>query len=214
MNDHPRYGYSSCSWLLKTHFKKESCDHSVILMKEKQITILGVGNILFTDEGVGVRVLERVKEQYDFPPNVALVDGGVLGMNLLGTISEADHLIVIDAVRNGQAPGTLYRLQGEEIPQRVLAKNSLHQVDLLEALTFCSALDKHPETLIVGIEPEDIKTVGLEMTPVVAKKIETMVEMVIMELNLLGVEASPRLVPEESDSEKYSENQAFGVPKI
>jgi hypothetical protein len=52
------------------------------------------------------------------------------------------------------------------------------------------------------------------MTPVVAKKIETMVEMVIMELNLLGVEASPRLVPEESDSEKYSENQAFGVPKI
>ncbi|OQY47417.1 MAG: hydrogenase expression/formation protein, partial [Desulfobacteraceae bacterium 4572_87] len=89
-------------------------------MNEKQITVLGVGNILFTDEGVGVRVLERLNEQYDFPSNVAMVDGGVLGMNLLGTISEADHLIVIDAVRNGQEPGTLYRLEGEEIPQRVL----------------------------------------------------------------------------------------------
>ena len=130
-------------------------------MEEKQIIIMGVGNILFTDEGVGIRVLETLSKQYDFPPNVEMVDGRVLGMNLLGTISEADYLIVIDAVRNGGKPGTLYRLEGEEIPQRVLAKNSLHQVDLLEALTFCQALDKQPETLIIGVEPEDIKTVGL-----------------------------------------------------
>ena len=183
-------------------------------MKEKQITIMGVGNILFTDEGVGVRVLETLSEQYEFPPNVKIVDGGVLGMNLLGTISEADHLIVIDAVRNGQEPGTLYRLEGEDIPQRVLAKNSLHQVDLLEALTFCEALDKHPQTLIIGIEPKDIKTVGLDMTPIVAGKMQTMVEMVIFELDLLGVSASRRSVPEESGSEKHCGNQAFGVPKI
>ena len=72
------YGFS------KHASKKGSCNHSVILMKEKQITIMGVGNILFTDEGVGVRVLEMLTEQYDFPTNVAIVDGGVLGMNLLG----------------------------------------------------------------------------------------------------------------------------------
>lgn len=183
-------------------------------MKEKQITIMGVGNILFTDEGVGVRVLEMLTEQYDFPPNVAIVDGGVLGMNLLGTISEADHLIVIDAVRNKQKPGTLYRLEGEDIPQRVLAKNSLHQVDLLEALTFCDALDKHPETLIIGIEPQDIKTVGLVMTSIVADKMQAMVEMVIIELKLLGVTASCRPGSVESGSEKHCGDQAFGVPKI
>jgi hydrogenase maturation protease len=183
-------------------------------MKEKRITIMGVGNILFTDEGVGVRVLEMLTEQYDFPSNVAIVDGGVLGMNLLGTISEADHLIVIDAVRNGQEPGTLYRLVGEDIPQRVLAKNSLHQVDLLEALTFCEALDKHPETVIIGIEPHDIKTVGLEMTPIVVGKMQAMVEMVILELELLGVTATRRRVPEDSGSETLCGNQAFGVPKI
>ncbi|MCP4574824.1 MAG: HyaD/HybD family hydrogenase maturation endopeptidase [Deltaproteobacteria bacterium] len=183
-------------------------------MKEKQITILGVGNILFTDEGVGVRVLETLNEQYDFPPNVAMVDGGVLGMNLLGTISEADHLIVIDAVRNGQAPGTLYRLEGEEIPQRVLAKNSLHQVDLLEALTFCQALDKQPETLIIGVEPEDIKTVGLDMTPTVANKMPAMVEMVILELNRLGAEASRRPLSVENTSKENEIDQAFGIPRI
>ncbi len=180
-----------------------------MLMKEKQIIIMGVGNILFTDEGVGVRVLETLNKQYDFPPNVAMVDGGVLGMNLLGTISEADYLIVIDAVRNGQAPGTLYRLEGEDIPQRVLCKNSLHQVDLLEALTFCQALDKQPETLIIGIEPEDIKTVGLDMTPVVAKKMQAMVQMVILELDRLGAEASRRPLPVENE-----EDQTPGIPKI
>lgn len=180
-------------------------------MKQKQITIMGVGNILFTDEGVGVRVLEKLNEQYDFPPNVSMVDGGVLGMNLLGTISEADHLIVIDAVRNGQDPGTLYRLEGEAIPQRVLAKNSLHQVDLLEALTFCQALDKHPETLIIGIEPMDIKTVGLEMTPTVVNKMPAMVEMVILELARLGVEVSSRTLPIEGGS---NEDIKLGIPKI
>jgi hydrogenase maturation protease len=183
-------------------------------MKEKQITVMGVGNILFTDEGVGVRVLEMLTQQYDFPPNVAIVDGGVLGMNLLGTISEADHLIVIDAVRNGQEPGTLYRLEGEDIPQRVLAKNSLHQVDLLEALTFCEALDKHPETLIIGIEPQDIKTVGLAMTPIVTGKMQAMVEMVIIELELLGITASRCQAPVGSGSENPCGDQAFGVPKI
>ena len=175
---------------------------------------MGVGNILFTDEGVGVRVLEMLTEQYDFPDNVAMVDGGVLGMNLLGTISDADYLIVIDAVRNGGAPGTLYRLEGEEIPKRVLAKNSLHQVDLLEALTFCEALDKHPETLIIGIEPEDIKTVGLDMTPIVTGKMQAMVEMVMIELELLGVTPDRRSVPGGNGLEKHCGEQAFGVPKI
>ena len=161
-------------------------------VEEKQIIIMGVGNILFTDEGVGIRVLEALNKQYDFPPNVEMVDGGVLGMNLLGTISEADYLIVIDAVRNGGEPGTLYRLEGEEIPQRVLAKNSLHQVDLLEALTFCQALDKQPETLIIGVEPEDIKTVGLALTTPVAEKIQPMMTMVLSELTRLGASASQR----------------------
>ena len=161
-------------------------------MDEKQITVLGVGNILFTDEGVGIRAIEALDEQYEFPQNVSVIDGGVLGMNLLATISDADHLIVVDAVRNGGKPGTLYRLEGEEIPQRILAKNSLHQVDLLEALTLCQALDQVPETVIVGVEPEDIKTVSLDLTPPVRQKVPLLVEMVLTELDRLGAHYAPQ----------------------
>ncbi len=160
--------------------------------EKRHITVLGVGNILFTDEGVGIHTLESLRERYEFSPDVSLEDGGVLGMNLLGIISEADHLIVVDAIKNGKAPGTLHRLQGEEIPKRVFAKNSLHQVDLLEALTLCQALDKVPETVIVGIEPKDIETVGLELTPPVREKVDDLILMVLGELDRLGAEYRPR----------------------
>jgi hydrogenase maturation protease len=155
-------------------------------MKIKQITILGVGNILFTDEGVGIRVAEALQDGYEFPENVKVVDGGTLGMNLLGIISEADCLVVVDAVRNGGAPGTLYRLAGEEIPKRIRAKNSLHQVDLLEALTYCQALDKVPETVIHGVEPEDITTLGVELTATISARVNDLVKAVLEELTRLG----------------------------
>ena len=141
-------------------------------MESEHIMILGVGCILFADEGFGVRVIEKLEERYTFPENVSIVDGGVLGVNLLGVISQADQLIVVDAIRNQGDPGDVYRLSGEQIPQRIRAKNSIHQVDFLEALTLCQALDKVPETVIVGIEPLDIETLSIELTPVTASKVD------------------------------------------
>ena len=161
-------------------------------MDSPQITILGIGNILFRDEGFGVRVIERLQEWYAFSDNVSIIDGGVLGMNLLGVLAECDHLIVIDAVRNKSRPGTLLRLAGEEIPARIRAKNSLHQVDFLEALTLCQALDKVPETIILGIEPEDIETLGDELTPLIQSAINPMIEMVLQEIVRIGASYTKR----------------------
>ena len=154
-------------------------------MESEHIMILGVGCILFADEGFGVRVIEKLEERYTFPDNVSVVDGGVLGVNLLGVISQADQLIVVDAIRNQGEPGDLYRLSGDQIPQRIRAKNSIHQVDFLEALTLCQALDKVPETVIVGIEPLDIETLSIDLTPVTASKVDTMINMVLAELDRL-----------------------------
>jgi len=150
------------------------------------IMVLGVGCILYSDEGFGVRVVEKMETRYKFSDNVLLVDGGVLGINLLGVISKPDHLIVVDAIRNKGEPGDLYRLAGDQIPQRIRAKNSLHQVDFLEALTLCQALDKVPETVIIGVEPEDIDTQSLELTPTIRTKIDPVIEMVLTELDRLG----------------------------
>jgi len=156
-------------------------------MTSEHVMILGVGCILFTDEGFGVRVVETLEEQYEFPDNVSLVDGGVLGVHLLGVISQADHLIVVDAIQNRQPPGTFYRLEGKEIPERLRAKNSLHQVDFLEALTLCQALDKVPETVIVGMEPSDIETLEPTLSDMAIAKIEPMIERVLKELDRLQV---------------------------
>jgi hydrogenase maturation protease len=151
------------------------------------VMVLGIGCILYSDEGFGVRVVEKMEARYEFSDNVLLVDGGVLGINLLGVISKPDHLIVVDAIRNKGEPGDLYRLAGDQIPQRIRAKNSLHQVDFLEALTLCQALDKVPETVIIGVEPEDIDTQSLELTPIIRTKIDPVIEMVLAELDRLGV---------------------------
>jgi hydrogenase maturation protease len=149
--------------------------------------ILGVGCILYSDEGFGVRVIETIQARYEFPDNVLVVDGGVLGINLLGVISKPDRLIVVDAIRNKGKPGDLYRLEGAGIPERIRAKNSLHQVDFLEALTLCQALDKMPKTVIVGVEPEDIETMSLELTRTIRAKVDAVIDMVLAELDHLGV---------------------------
>lgn len=158
----------------------------------QHIMILGVGCILFSDEGFGIRVIEKLQELYEFPDNVSIVDGGVLGINLLGVISEADQLIVVDAIRNKGEVGSLYRLEDDAIPQRIRAKNSLHQIDFLEALTLCQALDKIPETVILGVEPEDIDTVGIDLTPKIQTKINPAINMVLAELDRLEVSYQKR----------------------
>jgi hydrogenase maturation protease len=152
-----------------------------------EIMVLGIGCILYSDEGFGVRVVEKMERIYEFPENVLLVDGGVLGINLLGVISKPDHLIVVDAIRNKGKPGDLYRLEGDAIPERIRAKNSLHQVDFLEALTLCQALDHVPKTVIIGVEPEDIDTQSLELTPPIQAKVDPVIDMVLSELERLGV---------------------------
>jgi hydrogenase maturation protease len=157
------------------------------------ITVLGIGNILLTDEGFGVRVVETLSREYEFPENVSLVDGGVLGINLLGVLADTQHLIVVDAVKNKQPPGSLYRLEKNELPERILLKNSLHQTDFLETLTLCQAIDKVPETTVVlGVEPKDILTLSVELTPTVEARVDDMMDLVLRELEDLGVTAKKR----------------------
>ena len=151
-----------------------------------EVMILGIGNILFSDEGFGIRVIESLQERYTFSSDILVVDGGVLGINLLGVISKPNHLIVVDAIRHKGKPGDLYRLEGDVIPQRIRSKNSLHQVDFLEALTLCQALDKVPETVILGVEPLDIETLSTELTTATRSKVDPVIDMILDEIDRVG----------------------------
>ena len=150
------------------------------------VMVLGIGCTLFSDEGFGVRVVEKMEQEYEFSDDALLVDGGVLGINLLGVISKPKYLIVVDAIKNKGKPGDLHRLEGDAIPERIRAKNSLHQVDFLEALTLCQALDHVPNTVIVGVEPEDIETMCVDLTPITQARMDDVIAMVLTELDRLG----------------------------
>jgi len=155
-------------------------------MEPSRILILGVGNILLRDEGVGVRVVERLEQEYVFSPGVELMDGGTLGLKLLEPISRADRLIVVDAVLNHSPPGTLHRLEGEDLRKSLAFKSSLHQVDLVETLAYSEILGKRPRTVVVGVEPEDMSSWGTELTETVAARLPELVAAVVREVEAAG----------------------------
>ena len=149
---------------------------------EKRILVLGVGNILLRDEGIGVKVVEKLLADYLFSENVELMDGGTLGLRLLDPISSADYLIVVDAVQNGEAPGTIYRLPVDVLENRLSFKNSLHELDMVQCLAYADLMGSRPEAVILGIEPEDISPWGTEMTEAVASRMEELCGMVLDEI--------------------------------
>jgi hydrogenase maturation protease len=164
-------------------------------MTTDRIVVLGVGNILLRDEGVGVRVIEKLQTQYSLPENVRVVDGGTQGLWLLSTIQEADHLIVVDAVLGGGEPGTIYRLTKEDLPKGLRIKQSAHDSDLVEALNLCALLEVEPKSVVVvGIEPADIQPFGVDLTEEIAAKVDELLLRVIDELKALEVECPQKKV--------------------
>ncbi len=156
-----------------------------------QVVILGVGNVLMGDEGVGVHAVTALEAAFDFPENVRCVDGGTSTNELLGDLEYLDHLIVLDAVRAGLEPAALVRLEGDAVPRVFTTKLSPHQVgisDLLATLTFLGRAPRR--VLLLGVEPERLE-LDLELSPKVAARVPELVAQVLEELEKLGL-APPR----------------------
>jgi hydrogenase maturation protease len=165
--------------------------------KPRNILVMGVGNVLLTDEGVGIRVLEELRARYSFPDGVELVDGGVLGLSLTGVLMEAERVIIVDAVRGGDEPGTVYRFPWEAKPAHIQYKDSLHQIDLMEAMGSIPLVADPPEIVVLGVEYENIFDWGTELTPKVAAAVEPLIELVLEELEKAGARAEPKPRPEK-----------------
>lgn len=158
----------------------------------RKILILGVGNILYADEGVGVRAVERLLETYDFSDNVTLMDGGNLGMRLMQPLMDSDYCIVLDAVLGGDQPGTIYRFTGDDLRKSLAFKDSMHQSDLVDTLIYCDLVGKRPDTVVIGMEPYDFKNMSIELTDVVADRLPAMLEIALKELAEAGGVAMPK----------------------
>ena len=156
----------------------------------KQITVLGIGNILLQDEGFGVRIVEELHRRFLFPDDVQVLDGGTLGMDLLRFISGSEKLLVVDAIAGSGPPGSFYRLAGQEVQAYFSEKVSLHEMGIRDVLAALEVLG-HPvaEVVVLGVEPAVLE-LGLELTPVVAAAVEKTVAAVIAQLKDWQVEVT------------------------
>lgn len=160
-------------------------------MADKRILVLGVGNILFTDEGIGVRCIERMQQDFAFSDNVTLMDGGTMGTKLMGPILESDYLIVCDAVLCGDAPGSVYRLMGEDLRKSLAFRDSMHQTDLVDTLGMCELVGNRPQAVVIGMEPSDYHTMALELSEVADRSMPVMIESVVREILSAGGTCTP-----------------------
>ncbi|HXE39471.1 MAG TPA: HyaD/HybD family hydrogenase maturation endopeptidase, partial [Azonexus sp.] len=131
-------------------------------MNSKRILVLGIGNILWADEGFGVRCVEALNSLWEFPPEVELMDGGTQGLYLLPYVQEADCLLVFDAVDYGDPAGKLREVIGDQVPRFMGAKKmSLHQTGFQEVLMAAELTNKLPaELVLIGVQPEELEDYG------------------------------------------------------
>ena len=159
--------------------------------------ILGVGNLLLSDEGVGLRVVEKLAATYELPEGVQTLDGGTLGLDLLYYLEGEDgrpveNLLIVDAVEMGKEPGTLMRMEDDQVPASLSVKMSPHQIGIPDMLFAAKLKDIYPPNVVLwGVQPA-VLDVGLELSPPVAAQVDVLVEKIVKELARWGEHPTPR----------------------
>lgn len=177
------------------------------------VTILGIGNLLWADEGFGVRCVEHLNRHYHFEDNVEIVDGGTQGIYLLEYVQRANTLVVFDAVDYGLAPGSLKLVHDEQVPQYLGArKMSLHQNGFQEVLALAALTGQAPEhILLVGVQPLVLDDYGGSLSAVVRETIPAAISAALDWLELRGESFSNRQ-PARSDQPDDIQAAALNLP--
>ena len=153
--------------------------------------VLGVGNILLSDEGFGVRVAEALSQRFLFPDTVEVLDGGTLGIELMRFLDGAERLILIDAI-HGPEPGSFRIIQGDDVRLYFQEKVSLHEMGIQEVLASLVVMEKPiAEIVVIGVVSVSLD-IGLDLTPLVASRIDEAVTSVIRQLHDWGLECTAR----------------------
>ena len=154
------------------------------------VLVLGLGNILLSDEGVGVRAVEELQRRYDCSEAVEIVDGGTVGFELLPYFDERSHILIVDAVKADNKPGTIVRI--DDPPAYFRARTSPHQIGLADVMGLAVITDNLPDNIaLFGIEPKQLST-GLTLSNEVAQNLSRLVDMVVAELEAIGVQVKSK----------------------
>ncbi|WP_419774841.1 HyaD/HybD family hydrogenase maturation endopeptidase [Halarcobacter sp.] len=149
--------------------------------------VVGVGNVLFKDEGVGIYASKFLQQNYKFDDSLEIIDGGTLGFKLMTYFQEYDNVIILDTVSVEDEPGSIYRLPSEVLLGMGQYRKTAHEVEIVEMLEICSVLDKHATVTILGIIPEDIEAVEIGLTSTLEEKFDGFISQAIQEIENIGV---------------------------
>ena len=148
--------------------------------------VLGAGNLLLRDEGIGPHLISRL-ETMSLPDNVELIDAGIATFSLTHLLPGRKKVIIIDAAKGGNRPGSIYRLLPEQIRMEKKNPLSLHDIGLIDALTSGGKPAKTSNLVIIGVEPERIDW-GTEISPCLRKRIPRIIEVIMEEIGFSGEE--------------------------
>jgi hydrogenase maturation protease len=158
-----------------------------------EVLVLGIGNLLWADEGFGVRCVEQLAAEWELPPCITVMDGGTQGLYLLPYVQAARRLIVFDAIDYGLEPGTMKRVEGDEVPRFMGAKKmSLHQTGFQEVISAADLTGQLPESLLlIGVQPEELEDYGGSLRPAVKARLSDAVAMAVAQLRAWGHAIEP-----------------------
>jgi hydrogenase maturation protease len=148
------------------------------------VSLIGIGNILMKDEGVGVHAVRYIQQHYVIPPGLEIIDGGTTGLDLLPYIENRDRVLFADTVNFHQAPGTIRVLKNKEIPAHFAMKDCLHHMGLMDVLAAAQLLDILPKDIrLIGIQPQRIE-MGLELSDTIQALLMPFVAKILSEIGL------------------------------
>ena len=162
------------------------------LVEVAPITVLGIGNIILRDEGFGVRAMEYLREGWNFPEEVRLLDGGTLGPELLHFVMGTQRLLILDAISGGGAPGKVYRFENDAVMAHFQEKLSSHEIGIQDVLAWLTVTNRAiPQVVVLGMQPYELSA-GLTLSPEMAAALPSFAARAVEELVRWGAVPSPR----------------------
>ncbi|CAB1128573.1 Hydrogenase maturation protein [Candidatus Hydrogenisulfobacillus filiaventi] len=162
--------------------------HSEEALPRRNVLVIGLGNILLRDEGIGVHLLYHLRRKYSFQPAIAVADGGTLGWQLMDVLAAFDHIVIIDAINAAAKPGTIVRFKLEDLHKWVVkASGSSHEVEILEVMAALQLVGEAPDAVVIGIVPEDVNGLGVYLSDTVLARVSALEDVVLHELRGFGV---------------------------
>jgi hydrogenase maturation protease len=153
-----------------------------------KIAIVGAGTVIYQDEGIGVYACKYIEENFTFSGDVTLVDGGVLGFQLMTYYQDYDKVIILDTITMNDEVGSIYNLPSEELLGLGSYKQTAHEVEIIEMLEICSLLERMADVNIIGIVPKDIQSVNIGLSDEMKNQFHNLIDAAVAEFENSGIE--------------------------